>query len=82
MMAAANANRLLSDIAATVNNVPANFVRPVTDRPNLEDVIQLSDASIPVIDLQDLNGPNRLHLIQKIGQACQDYGFFQVTNIL
>ena len=68
---------MISDLASTVSRVPSNFIRPFGERPNLEQV-QFSGDSIPVIDLQGLGGPNHSDVIGKIGQACQEYGFFQV----
>ncbi|GLT64658.1 hypothetical protein SLA2020_371370 [Shorea laevis] len=70
---------LLTDFASTVNHVPSNYIRPISDRPNLADV-QTSDDSIPVIDLQGLYGPNHSVIVHQIGQACQEYGFLQVKN--
>ncbi|GKV04063.1 hypothetical protein SLEP1_g16276 [Rubroshorea leprosula] len=75
----AAAKLLLTDFAFTVNHVPSNYIRPISDRPNLADV-QTSDASIPVIDLQGLYGPNHSVIVHQIGQACQEYGFLQVKN--
>lgn len=72
---------LLSDLASTVNHVPSNYVRPISDRPNLSDV-QISEGSIPLIDLQELNGPNHSDIIQQISQACQHDGFFQVAHAI
>lgn len=78
-MASINSKPLLSDLASTVSHVPSNFIRPLDERPNLQDVRSL-DASIPIIDLHGLDGPNRSDIIQKIGHACQNYGFFQIMN--
>ncbi|XVE58189.1 hypothetical protein DITRI_Ditri04bG0150400 [Diplodiscus trichospermus] len=50
-----------------------------SDRPNLAEV-QASCVSIPLIDLQDLYGPNRCDILIQISLACQDDGFFQVKN--
>ncbi|KAJ1408351.1 Oxoglutarate/iron-dependent dioxygenase [Sesbania bispinosa] len=74
----ATAKPLLTDLASTVSRVPSNFIRPIGDRPNLQ--LQSPTASIPIIDLQGLLGSNRSHVIQKIAQACQNYGFFQIVN--
>ncbi|KAF2324957.1 hypothetical protein GH714_021856 [Hevea brasiliensis] len=74
------AKPLLSDLASTVNYVPSNYIRPSSDRPNFSEV-QTSDGFIPLFDLQGLDGPDRFSLIQDIGKACQDYGFFQVDII-
>jgi hypothetical protein len=68
---------LLTDLASSINHVPSNYIRPISDRPNLSDV-QTSDASIPLIDLQGLHGPNHSNIIKQIRQACQQDGFFQV----
>ncbi|KAF8379828.1 hypothetical protein HHK36_029277 [Tetracentron sinense] len=70
---------LLSDLISGVTHVPSNYIRPISERPNLLDV-QWSDGSIPVIDLKGLSGPNRSDIIKEIGQACQNDGFFQVIN--
>ncbi|KAK4771471.1 hypothetical protein SAY87_032003 [Trapa incisa] len=70
---------LLTDLAAEIDRVPPNYVRPVSDRPNLQEVVTL-DAAIPVIDLQGLHGDNHSQVIQQIGQACEEYGFFQIKN--
>ena len=72
---------LLTDLALSVNHVPSNYIRPISDRPNLSDV-QSSDASIPLIDLQGLHGPNHSNIIKQIGQACQQDGFFQVLTLI
>lgn len=71
---------LLTDLVSNASQVPSNYVRPPHDRPNLQEVHQSLGSSIPLIDLQDLNGPNRLNVIHQIGQACLNYGFFQVKN--
>ncbi|KAL2336289.1 hypothetical protein Fmac_010735 [Flemingia macrophylla] len=67
---------LLTDLASTVDRVPSNFIRPLSDRPNLQQ-LQSSTASIPIIDLQD---PNHSHIVQSIAHACRNYGFFQIVN--
>ncbi|KAH7510666.1 hypothetical protein FEM48_ZijujUnG0101900 [Ziziphus jujuba var. spinosa] len=76
---AATAKPLLSDLVSGANHVPPNYVRPENDRPNLDEVHSF-DASIPVIDLNGLHGPHRPDIINQIGLACQNYGFFQVKN--
>ncbi|KAI3894713.1 hypothetical protein MKW92_020219, partial [Papaver armeniacum] len=71
---------LLGDKITTMNVVPSNYIRPVSERPNLTQVQSSEDSSIPLIDLQDLDGPNHSKLIKQIGHACQYDGFFQVSN--
>ncbi|KAJ6873125.1 hypothetical protein NC651_032093 [Populus alba x Populus x berolinensis] len=70
---------LLSDLVSIASYVPSNYIRPVSDRPKLSEVLP-SDGSIPLIDLQGLEGPNRSSIVGEIGQACQTHGFFQVKN--
>ncbi|ONI23631.1 hypothetical protein PRUPE_2G199700 [Prunus persica] len=73
------AAKLLSDLASGVTCVPSNYVRPVHDRPSL-DQVQPSDHSIPLINLRGFDGSRRHEIINQIGLACQNYGFFQVQN--
>ncbi|KAI3689963.1 hypothetical protein L2E82_47935 [Cichorium intybus] len=70
---------MLRDLVSSnkIHELPSHYIRPITQRPNLQDV---SRDSIPLIDLHDLYGPTRSHIVQKIGRACRDYGFFQVKN--
>ncbi|XP_062157441.1 protein DMR6-LIKE OXYGENASE 2-like [Alnus glutinosa] len=75
----ATAKPLLSDLVAGKSHVPSNYIRPTYDRPNLNEV-ESFDGAIPLIDLQDLNGPNRSYIIEQIGLACRNYGFFQAKN--
>ncbi|TQE12801.1 hypothetical protein C1H46_001447 [Malus baccata] len=74
---ATTTNLLLTDLMFGVNQVPSNYIRPISDRPNLTD-FQVSDASsIPLIDLKDLHSPTHSDIIKQIGLACQTDGFFQ-----
>ncbi|XP_058223168.1 protein DMR6-LIKE OXYGENASE 2-like [Rhododendron vialii] len=74
-------NLLLTDLVYGVNHVPSNYIRPISDRPNLTEVEKSEGSNlIPVIDLQGLHGPDHSHVIAKIGLACQHHGFFQVKN--
>ncbi|KAF4404124.1 hypothetical protein G4B88_014580 [Cannabis sativa] len=77
---AITSNLLLTDLASKAKHVPSNYVRPISDRPNLAALDTSAAHSIPLIDLQDLYGPNHSKVIQQIGQACQLDGFFQVKN--
>ncbi|TQE12803.1 hypothetical protein C1H46_001449 [Malus baccata] len=73
-------NLLLTDLMSGVNHIPSNYIRPISDRPNLT-AFQVSDASsIPLIDLKDLHGPTHSDNIKQIGLACQTDGFFQVIS--
>ncbi|PON87690.1 Oxoglutarate/iron-dependent dioxygenase [Trema orientale] len=57
-----------------------NFILPEENRPRLSHVSTL--ASIPIIDLDiehnTQEGPSLL--LEKISQACEEYGFFQIIN--
>nr|UXL73236.1 2-oxoglutarate-dependent dioxygenase GA 20-oxidase [Jasminum sambac] len=64
---------LLQDLASNMNSVPSSYIRPISDRPNLEEVESI-DASIPLVDL------GARDVVQQIGHACKHYGFFQVKN--
>ncbi|KAI3691926.1 hypothetical protein L6452_31729 [Arctium lappa] len=70
---------LVSDLVSQdkINQLPPNFIRPISQRPNLQNI---SHDSIPLIDLHDLHGPNRATVVHQIGQACRHHGFFQVKN--
>ncbi|XP_071740812.1 protein DMR6-LIKE OXYGENASE 1-like [Rutidosis leptorrhynchoides] len=71
---------LVGDLVSTdkIDHVPSNYIRAVSERPNLKNVSH--NDSIPIIDLTDLHMPNWAHVVKQIGQACQDHGFFQVKN--
>ncbi|KAJ3669237.1 hypothetical protein LUZ60_011187 [Juncus effusus] len=68
---------LVTDIVSQKSDVPANFVRPEHERPNLCTIEEVPNETIPVIDL---NGPNHQQIVDAIGQACEIHGFFMVTN--
>ncbi|XP_057949228.1 protein DMR6-LIKE OXYGENASE 1-like [Malania oleifera] len=65
----------------------SNFILPKDRRPLLSEV--LTSASIPIIDMseqeQSSGDDGRAHgepspLVQKISQACEEFGFFQIIN--
>ncbi|GKV25483.1 hypothetical protein SLEP1_g34920 [Rubroshorea leprosula] len=57
------------------SSLPASYVRPESERPRLSEVSACDD--VPVIDL---GSDDRAHVVQQIGDACTNYGFFQVIN--
>ena len=60
------------------SELPQHFIRPPTERPRLDDVV-LSLDSIPLVDVQGLLCESiRPQIIEQIGRACAEYGFFQV----
>ncbi|XP_010421965.1 PREDICTED: protein DMR6-LIKE OXYGENASE 1-like [Camelina sativa] len=79
MAVSATSKLLVSDFASSISHVPPNYVRPISDRPNLLDV-ESSGDSIPLIDLQELHGPNRAEIVHQLANACSTYGFFQIKN--
>jgi len=58
--------------------VQDKYILSPCDRPRLSEV-SYSD-SIPVVDLKDLDGPNRTSVVQEIRLACEQDGFFQIVN--
>ncbi|KAJ4773840.1 2-oxoglutarate (2OG) and Fe(II)-dependent oxygenase superfamily protein [Rhynchospora pubera] len=68
------AEQLLS-IAPCHDTLPKNYIRPVSQRPRLSEVV--TDTNIPIIDL---SSPNKSLIISQIANACEKYGFFQVVN--
>ncbi|KAJ4835651.1 hypothetical protein Tsubulata_015329 [Turnera subulata] len=54
------------------SNLPESYIRPESERPRLKEVVVCED--IPVIDL---GLEDRSKVVQKIGLACKNYGFFQ-----
>lgn len=41
---------------------------------------EISDGFIPLIDMEELQGPRRSEIVQQIGHACQHHSFFLVKN--
>lgn len=56
--------------------VQGKFIRPSYERPHMSEVSY--SQNIPVVDLNDLDGPNRTRVVQEIQRACEGYGSFQV----
>ncbi|KAL9372001.1 hypothetical protein Peur_034245 [Populus x canadensis] len=56
-------------------NLPASYVRPESERPRLWEVSTCEN--VPVIDL---GCQERDQIVQQVGDACKNYGFFQVIN--
>ncbi|KAK7407220.1 hypothetical protein VNO78_08944 [Psophocarpus tetragonolobus] len=58
------------------------FILPEAKRPQLSEVTSLD--SIPIIDLSDHScndgNPSSSLVVQKISQACEEYGFFLIVN--
>lgn len=76
MAAVSNKTLLLSDLNSDV--VPIHYIRPISERPNLTDVIT---SDIPIVDLRGIDGADHSSIVKAIGLACQSDGFFQVGSI-
>ncbi|CAI9769532.1 unnamed protein product [Fraxinus pennsylvanica] len=57
------------------SSLPSSYIRPESERPKLSEVADCEN--VPVIDL---GYGDRSLIIKQIGDACQEYGFFQVIN--
>jgi len=49
--------------------VQDKYILPPSERPHLSEVSY--SESIPVVDLQDLDGPNRTRVVEEIRHACE-----------
>lgn len=66
--------------SGALNSVPIKYVFPQDSRPSAAEIAE--GESIPIIDLSalDKSPEERLEAIKFLGQACADWGFFQVVN--
>eukprot|EP00249_Psilotum_nudum_P007617 c206_g1_i1 orf=537-1424(-) len=60
------------------DRVPDLYIRPQDERPNVKLVNE--NEQLPVIDLSRLQGGGRARIVEEIGRACEEWGFFQVVN--
>jgi len=58
--------------------VQDRYILPPHERPHKSEISY--SESLPVVDLKDLDGPNRTAVVHQIRQACEDDGFFQILN--
>lgn len=66
-----------------ITRVPNKYILPASDRPGLtRDDNQSGNPNLklPVIDFAHLQGSNRSHALNTLAKACEEYGFFQLTN--
>jgi len=61
-------------------HVQDKYILPPHERPQMISEVSCYSESIPVVDLKDLDGPNRTRLVQEIRRACEEDGFFQIVN--
>ncbi|CAL9097236.1 unnamed protein product [Musa acuminata var. zebrina] len=70
---------------ADAEAVPERYIKPPSERPNLNPGTALAPSetgSLPVIDLAGLSGgaAERWATMLAVSDACRDWGFFQVVN--
>lgn len=65
-----------------IHAIPEIYIRPVEQRPVLFDSHQHEDDQLPFVDLAYLqgDGEGRRAVVEAIGQACRQWGFFLVKN--
>ncbi|CAL1366549.1 unnamed protein product [Linum trigynum] len=68
--------KLLTSSGVPFSSLPPSYVRPESDRPRLSEVVDGLD--IPVIDLSV--AVDRSRLVSLVGDACTNFGIFQVIN--
>ncbi|KDP45064.1 hypothetical protein JCGZ_01564 [Jatropha curcas] len=64
-----------------ITQVPTKYILPILDRPisrNKED--GFPKLKLPILDFAQLNGPNRVQVLNSLSKACEEYGFFQLIN--
>jgi len=69
-------------VDAGIHAVPEIYIRPLEQRPVLLDSHPHEEDQVPMIDLAHLHGDGegRAAVVEAIGQACQQWGFFLVKN--
>lgn len=67
--------------------IPERYVKPAAERPekrtDQSEITHEDNVNIPLIDLQELRNGDlaiRNSIMDKIFQACSEWGFFQVVN--
>ncbi|XP_050210732.1 probable 2-oxoglutarate-dependent dioxygenase SLC1 [Mercurialis annua] len=66
-----------------IAKVPNKYILPVMERPNKiskNDGISYPNLKLPVIDFMQLQGSNRIEVLNSLSKACEEYGFFQLIN--
>lgn len=66
---------------AHANSIPDQYIWPESLRSaRLHGDSSQNEPQIPVIDLVHLQGEGRHAIVQEIGHACREWGFFQIVN--
>eukprot|EP00253_Pinus_taeda_P029072 PITA_29072 len=58
--------------------VQDRYILPPHERPHKSEISY--SESLPVVDLKDLDGPNRMAVVHQIRRVCEEDGFFQILN--
>ena len=58
--------------------IPDRYVKPVHDRPSVNNSTTSGSVSIPVVDLSSLDGSAAT--ARAVSEACREWGFFQAVN--
>ncbi|EPS73009.1 hypothetical protein M569_01743, partial [Genlisea aurea] len=61
-----------------IPSVPDKYVFPAGDRPCFTPAA--GTVQLPIVDLSELQGPNRDSVLPSLADACRNYGFFQLVN--
>ncbi|XP_024992199.1 protein DMR6-LIKE OXYGENASE 2-like [Cynara cardunculus var. scolymus] len=61
-----------------VTQVPKKYILSEPERPH--NLVVGSCIDLPVIDFAQLQGNDRPAVLRSLAKACQEYGFFQLTN--
>ncbi|CAH9095548.1 unnamed protein product [Cuscuta europaea] len=66
-----------------LNHLPQSYVVPPSQRPDCTlSTTHPSNHNLPLIDLSSLKHPLlRSQVVEKVGIACKDFGFFQGENM-
>ncbi|XP_015931274.1 jasmonate-induced oxygenase 2 [Arachis duranensis] len=75
----------LSESIKGSNSIPERYIKPISERPNSNNNMISDDdcINIPIIDLKDVYSEDpkiRALTLNKISEACKEWGFFQVVN--
>lgn len=61
--------------------IPARYVKPLEARPSFKKSAGEGPAvNIPLIDLGGIDGEDGARVVARVGEACREWGFFQVVN--
>ncbi|KAK6929132.1 Non-hem dioxygenase N-terminal domain [Dillenia turbinata] len=66
-----------------ITKVPKKYILPIPDRPKSENEdlsVVNSNLKLPILDFAQLQSSNRSEVIASLAKACEEYGFFQLTN--